>query len=46
MREVRDRDLERLDSGVKRLINPHVYHVSLTENVFKIKKQLIDEFQS
>ncbi len=46
IRNVRDRDLERLDSGVKRLINPHLYHVSLTEELFKIKKKLVDDFQA
>jgi nicotinate phosphoribosyltransferase len=31
MRQVRNTDLAALDQGVKRLINPHTYHVSLTE---------------
>lgn len=33
MRRVRDQDLEKLDSGVKRIMNPHVYHVSLTQRL-------------
>ncbi len=42
--EIRDRrraDIERLDPGVKRLINPHVYHVSLTESLWDLKQELI-----
>lgn len=34
-------DLERLDSGVRRLVNPHVYHVSLTPALAKLKQELI-----
>jgi nicotinate phosphoribosyltransferase len=42
MRERRQADLERLDPGVRRLINPHVYHVSLTEEVWNLKQDLIE----
>ncbi|HEX2913016.1 MAG TPA: nicotinate phosphoribosyltransferase [Chloroflexia bacterium] len=41
MREQRVQDLQRLDEGVKRLINPHVYHVSLTEKLWDLKQDLI-----
>jgi nicotinate phosphoribosyltransferase len=41
MREKRKHDVERLDSGVKRLVNPHVYHVSLSEELWELKQQLI-----
>jgi len=41
MRKVRSDDVERLDSGVKRLVNPHIYHVSLTEKLWELKQQLI-----
>ncbi len=41
MRKVRKDDLERLDSGVKRLVNPHIYHVSLTEELWDLKQRLI-----
>ncbi len=41
MRRVREADLERLDPGVRRLINPHVYHVSLTERLWDLKQELI-----
>jgi nicotinate phosphoribosyltransferase len=41
MRKVRSEDIERLDAGVKRLVNPHVYHVSLSEQLWDLKQQLI-----
>ena len=34
-------DLERLDPGVRRLVNPHVYHVSLTAQLAKLKQEMI-----
>lgn len=34
-------DLERLDPGVRRLVNPHVYHVSLTPDLAKLKHEMI-----
>lgn len=42
--EIRNRrkaDVERLDSGVKRLIHPHIYHVSLSEQLWNLKKEMI-----
>ncbi len=41
MRQMRLADLERLDPGVRRLINPHTYHVSLTERLWNLKQELI-----
>jgi nicotinate phosphoribosyltransferase len=41
MREQRQADLGRLDEGVRRLINPHIYHVSLTEKLWNVKQELI-----
>jgi len=43
MREKRVYDTTRLDTGVKRLLNPHVYHVSLTEDLYNLKQKLINE---
>jgi nicotinate phosphoribosyltransferase len=43
MRKRRDSDLERVDVGVRRLINPHIYHVSLSEKLWKLKQRLIRE---
>lgn len=41
MRKRRDYDLDRLDPGVKRLVNPHIYHVSLTPKLWHLKRDLI-----
>lgn len=42
-RKRRVADLERLDLGVKRLVNPHVYHVSVTKRLADLKTQLVAE---
>jgi nicotinate phosphoribosyltransferase len=41
MRAQRHADMERLDPGVRRLLNPHIYHVSLTERLWDVKQHLI-----
>jgi len=41
IRAVCQRDVERLDPGVLRLVNPHIYHVSLTPALWNLKKELI-----
>jgi nicotinate phosphoribosyltransferase len=41
IRAQRQSDMERLDPGVKRLMNPHIYHVSLTEKMWQLKQRLI-----
>ena len=41
MREQREADLARLNPGVKRLVNPHIYHVSLTSALRQLKQDLI-----
>jgi nicotinate phosphoribosyltransferase len=41
IRTARQNDLDKLDSGVKRLINPHRYHVSLSPALFDLKRELI-----
>lgn len=41
IRRQRQADIERLDPGVKRLVNPHVYHVSLTQRLWDLKQELI-----
>ncbi len=43
MRAQRQADVQRLDPGVRRLINPHVYHVSLTQRLWDFKEALIQE---
>ena len=42
MRRLRAQDVSRLDTGVRRIMNPHVYHVSLTQRLWDLKQQLID----
>lgn len=40
-RERRKADLHRLYPGVTRLMNPHIYHVSLSEKLWQLKQELI-----
>ena len=42
MREQRMSDVDRLDTGVRRLINPHIYHVSLSQKLWDLKQSLIE----
>jgi len=42
IRQRREADMDRLDPGVKRLLNPHIYHVSLTQRLWDLKHELID----
>jgi nicotinate phosphoribosyltransferase len=41
IRERREADVRRLDPGVRRLMNPHIYHVSLTQRLWDLKQELI-----
>lgn len=41
IRKIRDFDINNLDLGVRRIINPHIYHVSVSEKLFKLKTELI-----
>ncbi|MFO7890340.1 MAG: nicotinate phosphoribosyltransferase [bacterium] len=45
MRNKRDADLECLDAGVKRIINPHRYHVSLTLPLWRTKQELLESLK-
>jgi nicotinate phosphoribosyltransferase len=45
LRARRDRDVARLDPGVRRLVNPHIYHVSLTERLFALKEELVRKLE-
>jgi nicotinate phosphoribosyltransferase len=42
LRETRARDLDRLRPGVKRIVNPHTYRVSLSDPVWSLKRELIE----
>jgi nicotinate phosphoribosyltransferase len=41
LRARRVSDLARLDPGVRRLVNPHTYHVSLTEDLLALRQRLV-----
>lgn len=41
MREQRRSDVARLDLGVRRIMNPHIYHVSLSERLWNLKQELL-----
>ena len=41
MRLRRIADVERLDTGVRRIMFPHIYHVSLTQKLWDLKQELI-----
>jgi len=46
MRKTRDEDIEALDPGVRRLMNPHLYHVSLSQELWELKQTLIKQAQA
>jgi nicotinate phosphoribosyltransferase len=41
IRKIREFDIDSLDLGVRRLLNPHIYHVSVSEKLFQLKTELI-----
>jgi nicotinate phosphoribosyltransferase len=41
IRARRSADIERLDTGVRRIVNPHIYHVSLSDRLWALKQDLI-----
>lgn len=43
LRQQRINDVNCLHSGVRRIMNPHVYHVSLTDSLWEMKQSLIDK---
>ncbi len=43
-RKRRIADLDRLDPGVRRLVNPHRYHVSVTTTLLDLKRSLVAGF--
>lgn len=45
LRDQRASDIARLDPGVRRLLNPHIYHVSLTERLSALKVELMASAQ-
>lgn len=45
LRERRSADLDRLDPGVRRLVNPHIYHVSLAEDLKQVQLDMISDLR-
>ena len=43
LRSHRTEDVEALDPGVRRLVNPHIYHVSLSQPLWDLKQELIEQ---
>lgn len=46
MRKTRQNDLEGLDPGIKRIMNPHIYHISITPKLWKLKQDLIGKIEA
>ena len=46
IRDLRQQDLDKLYPGVKRIMNPHHYHVSLTDDLWKLKKSLMAKYEN
>ena len=42
MRERRVHDVDALNTGVRRLVNPHIYHVSLSDKLWQLKQDLVE----
>ena len=42
LRARRAADVARLDAGVRRLVTPHIYHVSLSQRLWELKQTLIN----
>jgi nicotinate phosphoribosyltransferase len=43
LRAMREADIEHLDPGVRRIMNPHIYHVSLSRKLWDLKQALIKQ---
>ena len=41
IRAVRRADVVRLNAGVRKLVEPHAYHVSVSERVWALKERLL-----
>ncbi|HSO18758.1 MAG TPA: hypothetical protein VLT88_04845, partial [Desulfosarcina sp.] len=46
MRAIREGDMKKLDPGVRRMVNPHVYHVSLTQKLWDLKQTMINQLSN
>ncbi len=43
IRSIREQDMDMLYPGVKRIMNPHEYHVSLTKKLWDLKQSLVHD---
>ena len=43
IRQRRIADIDRLDPGIRRLVNPHIYHVSLSQDLWELRRDLITQ---
>lgn len=46
LRERRRRDIAELDTGVRRLVNPHRYHVSLSDDLHRRQEDTVERLRS
>ncbi len=46
LRRQRMADVEALDPGIRRLVNPHIYHVSLSQSLWDLKQAMIAQAKS
>jgi nicotinate phosphoribosyltransferase len=46
IRDLRQKDLDRVYPGVKRIMNPHHYHVSLTDELWNLKQTLTKKYEN
>jgi len=46
IRKTRIKDIDSLDPGVKRFVNPHFYHVSLSKKLWDTKEQLVEKLKA
>lgn len=45
IRQVRQTDVGRLDPGIRRLMNPHIYHVSISQKLWEMRDGLVRSFR-
>lgn len=43
LRATMQSDVRKLDAGVRRIMNPHIYHVSLSQKLWDVKQTLISD---
>jgi nicotinate phosphoribosyltransferase len=46
LRKIREEDLNKLDFGVRRIVNPHIYQVSISKKLWELKQTLLKKFNN